>query len=230
MLPNLLTPNPLQMKNSRLLFIALCIFAGLAFTACEEQAEIAPAQIEPLSNEEYLRLSYHPPILFQYTLHDKETDELSGFLIDKSGEIRSFLLDETPYEYKQNHVINVVSQTLERQLEISESTDTYANLDELVEHTQAIRRSGSHEIIQQAGNPEARFTETFYAFGVANRHRHGGCQTGGSPTSTSSSFSQIPLLSEGRLKLESTSTVSANIVNWLKAQKEEQVIDLTSAN
>ena len=131
------------MNTPRLLTLCLIVLMAVAFTGCEEQTDIAPATIEPLSDEEYLRLGFHPPVLFQYAVHDRETDKLHGFSIDKAGTIRTFFMEETPYEYKQYQVINVVAASLEKQIEISEETDLTVDLSELAMHTKALRRSGN---------------------------------------------------------------------------------------
>lgn len=205
------------MHSPRLLFLCLIVLMGFAFTSCEEQTDMVPTTIEPLSDEEYLRLGFHPPVLFQYAIHDRETDKLHGFTIDRSGAIRTFFMEETPYEYKQYQVINVVAASLEKQIEISEETDLAVDISELAMHTKALRRSGTHQLLREPSDAEERYTETFYAFGLANRHQsRGGCQTGGSTSTSLTGFSQIPLLSTGYHNLVSNSVISTEIVEWLK--------------
>ena len=212
------------MNTPRLLFVCLIVLMGISFTACDEQTDIAPTTIEPLSDEEYLRLGFHPPVLFQYALHDRETDKLDGFIIDRSGLVRTFHMEETPYEYKQYQVINVVAASLEKQLEISKATDTQVDISELATHTRALRSSGTHQLLNLPNEAEERYTETFYAFGLANRHQsRGGCQTGGSTSTSLTGFSQIPLLSKGYRNLESTSTVTAELVEWLQENQQLQI-------
>lgn len=216
------------MNIPRPLLVFFVLLMGLSFTACEEQTDIAPATLEPMSDADYLRLGFHPPVLFQYAIHDRETDKLHGFTIDRSGLIRTFQMEEAPYEYKQYQVINVVTASLDKQIEISEATDSFVDISELATHTRALRRSGTHQLLNQPNNAEERYTETFYAFGLANRHQNGGgCQTGGSTSVSLTGFSQIPLLSTGYRNLESTSTVTADVVEWLQENQQLQLAKLT---
>ncbi|MEM6633257.1 MAG: hypothetical protein AAF694_26535, partial [Bacteroidota bacterium] len=76
------------MKPTFTLLAFIALFSFLSFTSCDSSEEITPTAIEPITSEAYLNLSYHPPVFFQYALHNAETNELQGFLIDKAGEIR----------------------------------------------------------------------------------------------------------------------------------------------
>ena len=67
------------MKPTFLPLLCAAVLAMLFVTACDSSEEITPATIEPLSSADYLNLSYHPSVFFQYALHDAETDELQGF-------------------------------------------------------------------------------------------------------------------------------------------------------
>lgn len=206
--------------NSTHKLLAILLLAGSLLTACQEQVEIRPTV--SYSSSTVQSSSNLPPVLFQFAEYNATKEVLTGFLINESGEIRTYSITDIPSEYHYFEVRRIPDWVLQEVVSSSIATDITVDLDELKNQYRIINRMRQHSVSIQSANPSATSSRAFYAFtnlledgestyGTSNCGDRGDHQRG----DDSIDFLFVPLQSEGKKTVSHDQTSTSEIVEWM---------------
>lgn len=206
--------------NSTHKLLLVFLLAGSFLAACQEKIEIRP-DVSVASTSVQIP-SNLPPVLFQFAQYDAETDILEGFLINKSGEIRTYSISDIPAEYHYFEVRRMPDWVLEEVAEQSVATGLTVELSELNNHYRIVNRMREHSVTTQRSNPSATNSLAFYAFtslledgesayGTSNCGNRGDHQRG----EDSVDYLFVPLQAEGKNAVRHDQTSVSEVVDWM---------------
>ena len=217
----------MMQNNSRLAVYVLLI--GLLSFSCQQKTVLEPQNPVPLSEleqaEQYLSSPTQAPVMFQVAIRNEATGVLSGILVDRTGEIRTYSMPQTPYEFSRYRIDRVEGSLLRGIRDNSEATRTSVDARELARRLRQINRGITRDTDDRRDNSQAEETVAFYVY-VANQEGYetndntSGCgNTSSHSSSTTSSSSnlylQVPLHVEGRKNFTNTASYTAETVRWL---------------
>ncbi|MDP5169235.1 MAG: hypothetical protein NWR72_03235 [Bacteroidia bacterium] len=205
------------------------LLALVSLSACQ-QVDVQPISPNPSASASSTQNALTPQVLFQYAEYDGAKNELSGFLLDREGVLRTYTLTEIPSEYQYYELRRMPDWVLREVLEASVATSTRVRLEELRRYHQSISRVRNHELRVDRRNPYATRTIAFYAFSIIqadDESNYASSTCGDRKTHETDQDSQdflfIPLQSEGSVTLKHTASATDEIVAWLASLADENI-------
>ncbi len=214
-------------KHLLLPLLAVAVFASVSFSSCQETMDVAPVATSPApapspeaQAQAFLRGNHMPTILFQYAERDAATDELRGFIIDNQGLIRTYSLENTPYEYGQYQISRLPASLLRRLYDASQPTTDRVDLANLAQRVRIITRERNQQLRTGALNGAAIVTKAYYAYSyLAEEERNDptayGCNSGTQAQPGETEFLLVPLHVEGKVNTTNTTSFVVETVDWL---------------
>lgn len=207
------------MKSTHKLLMIL-LLAGSFLAACQEKIEIRSEV--PIASTAVQIPSNLPPVLFQFAEYDAETELLTGFLINASGEVSTYSLTDIPSEYHYFELRRMPDWVLEEVAASSKSTDITVDLDELNNQYRIVNRLREHSVTTHSTTPSATSSRAFYAFtnlledgesayGTSNCGNRDDHQRG----EDSIDYLFVPLQSEGKKTVSHDQASTSEIVEWM---------------
>lgn len=206
--------------NSTHKLLSILLLTASLMVSCQEKVEIRPDV--SFSSAVVQLPSNLPPVLFQFAEYDATTELLTGFLINESGEIRTYSISDIPSEYHYFELRRMPDWVLEEVVANSVATDITVDLNELNNRYRIVNRMREHSLTTHSTNPAATSSRAFYAFtnlledgesayGTSSCGNRGDHQRG----EDSVDYLFVPLQSEGKKTVSHDKASVAEIVEWM---------------
>lgn len=193
--------------KSNLLSIFLFSVLFLA-SGCTQEAELTTYQPVNYEGEAYLKNYSTPRFLYQYEEKNSETGDLTGWVIDNEGNVRTYENVSTRlFDYNQPTI-------LENFRDETQLSGKVEDVNELVSHYKM------NDIVQKetlevgSAAVSTPITKSFYAFALGNTQDD--CESCGPKLDANQIYARFVLASEGNVLLTNRNANAVAMVNYLK--------------
>lgn len=201
-------------------FIVLATFLSLLMFSCTDGTLVSDSDktIVDIEASEYLEVYVKNPVIFQYLSIDRQSQSVSGWIIEKNGDLRSInsslenvdIINETVQIDYLNSLVDMAGPVIKK-----------VNLEELKDYYSINLLSGRYELNKAIESSEIE--EVYQSFILKTQYTtwrgHGECPVFHDPFSSTHSYISSKL--EVNSNLKNTSSFSAQIVSWLKTFQDQ---------
>lgn len=199
-------------KYFSLLIVAILV----AFVACSKDQEttVSPA---PLSAAEYLQKNAYSPIIFHYSYINEDTQEQSGWFVDKWGAVKTYQTTlQDPKAIPEEEQCG--AHLIDNLYALASHTPAQINLDELAEKFKLIQEAQKGQLATLQSNSTTELS-AFYAFQFEENYE-GTTHCYNDDGELVDVFNRVVLKTTGKQHQNNLSAEAQDILDWLLLVKE----------